>query len=329
MQAPPLIFSLVGSTASGKTALALAFAQNWQQHRPQARVHLLSADSRQIYQGLEILTGADIPANWQQIHPNNFPYPVWQAAQQPLFLHGVSIIRPDQDWSAAHFYQLFLQLKQQLRPQDVLIVVGGTAFYQKQLQGSAATLNIPPLPELRQHLNQEKLAVLQTHLALLAPERLLSMNHSDHQNPRRLIRAIEVATYLLTQPMHNSSQSKPLSDRLPCLFLSSAADRENLIRQRVMARFPQAQQEVAHFLEDYPDLSLTSPACLSTGFLPLRAFVRQELSLQTCVDLWVQSEIRYAKQQDTWWKRYPDLITLSGQTILEKQHSLFHALRQF
>ena len=67
METKPLIFSLVGSTASGKTALALRLAEFFAGQNKQRQIHLLSADSRQVYSGLEILSAADIPKNWQKI----------------------------------------------------------------------------------------------------------------------------------------------------------------------------------------------------------------------------------------------------------------------
>ena len=101
------IISIVGATATGKTALALKVAEDLLANKKAQRVFLLSADSRQVYKGLENLTGADVPENFSLISDQNFSYDCFANSKKNIFLLGVSIVDVNEAWSVAHFKKLF------------------------------------------------------------------------------------------------------------------------------------------------------------------------------------------------------------------------------
>ena len=297
------ICSIVGSTATGKTALALKTAQELLTTKKASRVHLLSADSRQVYKGLENLTGADIPEQFIATKDSKLPYNFWQNPKQNIFLHGVSIINTQEEWSAAHFKKLFLALSKSMKVSDFLIVVGGTGFYQQQISNPADTLNIPPNLELRLSLEKMSLDQLQKKLQVLDQSKLQSLNHSDLNNPRRLMRAIEIAVFL--QKQKSSLEKNEASHKLPIFYLQlEKVAREEKIKRRVEERFALAKKEVAEQLRQG---KFNKAVASCTGFQELRQLLAGEVDQKTCLALWQKSEIQYAKRQDTWWKKRTDL----------------------
>lgn len=306
------LISIVGSTASGKTKLALALAELLSTHKTElnlGEVHLLSADSRQVYQGLENLTGADIPADWQQEHDPKFSYPHFKNQKQNSFFHGLSIISPSIDWSVAHFFKLYQEIKDKLSSRDLLIVIGGTGFYQKQLFAEAETLTVPPNYDLRNDLVGQTVNQLQEKLAELDPEKLAGFNNSDLNNPRRLIRAIEVAKY------KNENQIKLVADPKikPWLFYLDGQKeaRKEKIKQRIKSRFSAAKKEVELLLKK--KLNSQQLASSSIGLLELAELIQGKISEKDCFERWQQRENSYANEQDTWWQKYAKGQSLTAE----------------
>ncbi len=191
----PLI-SILGPTATGKTKLALSLAKQVSSLNF-AGTYLISADSRQVYQGLETLTGADIPATFKKQQAPDLKYLYYSPAALRTQLHGVAIISPKQEWSATHFRNLAINLIKQAWTRNYLpIIVGGTGFYHQQIFNNDPHLYIKPQPKIRQQASKLNVKKLQAWLKTVATAKFAQMNHSDRHNPRRLTRAIEVALSL-------------------------------------------------------------------------------------------------------------------------------------
>src|SRR3989304_3149026 len=94
----PLVFSVVGLTATGKTAFALQLAEHLLDQGKQ-KVILLAADSKQVFQGLEILSGADIPSDFQPAKQAEYLYPYFVNTNQPSELHGVACPFAGDGWA--------------------------------------------------------------------------------------------------------------------------------------------------------------------------------------------------------------------------------------
>ena len=113
---------------------------------------MLSADSKQVFAGLEILTGADIPTGFQQLKNDHFPYPYFQKTNRSIELHGIACVPGEAEWSVAHFQKLFQLLWQTIDEKTALIVVGGTGLYHQQIFNPATTVMIEPNKQLRKKL---------------------------------------------------------------------------------------------------------------------------------------------------------------------------------
>lgn len=332
----PRLISIMGPTATGKTSLALWLAQQIQaqttpgkskkqtqppeptqrfnaptpQPTPQG-VALISADSKQVFRGLETITGADVPANFKRIkaQDSQLKYDYFLHQQQATTLHGVSILMPDEEWSVTQFRNLAIHVIQAAWKKNYLpIVVGGTGFYHQQLFNNDPQLYIPPQNKIRQQAEQKTVEQLQAWLQDLAADKLAAMNRSDRHNPRRLIRAIEVAQALqepgpqlkqrLTQRPHFSKPDQYLALGLK----ASSKTLKNKIKQRVLRRFTSgAVQEVKNLIA--LNLPAHSQALAATGVEPITRYLEQEQTAQQTLAAWTQQEYQYAQRQLTWWKQ--------------------------
>ncbi len=315
----PIVIAIVGPTASGKTKLAQALTKAiWSQAPNQfSGVDFLSADSRQVYQGLEITTGADIPADSTRQTNNRYPYPFYvQQLTNNLFIHwhGTSILPPTQSWSVAELRQLAHTVIAKAGTQNRLVfIIGGTGLYHQAItDASMADLIIKPDLRVRAKAEEMDIAELQTWLAQIDPPTLNELNESDRQNPRRLIRHIERAIHKQNHPNLNSTHTAPVFQQLTVGTQHASIDTlAAAINQRVKQRIEQgALQEVGVI-----DLTtLDSQANTTLGLREIRGFLNSEYDLAALEEMWTLHEKQYAKRQLTWWKKRPNITWLNPDT---------------
>ncbi|MEK9146811.1 MAG: tRNA (adenosine(37)-N6)-dimethylallyltransferase MiaA [Patescibacteria group bacterium] len=177
-----MMLLIFGPTVTGKTALAIDIAKK-------LNGEIISADSRQVYKGLDIGTGKvsfDTPS---QKHSG-----YWIV--DGIKIHGFDLVEPGQNFTAADFLKFASTTMRQIHQIGKLpIIVGGTGFYIKALTSGIKSIGIPKDQKLRRKLEKLSTQNLYQQLLKLDLSRAKSINESDRQNPRRLIRAIEIATY--------------------------------------------------------------------------------------------------------------------------------------
>ena len=303
-----MIKIICGPTASGKTALALRLAEvSTKAGRPAS---IISADSRQIYQGLDIITGKDIPKGF--VKKENF------YEKDNLRLWGLDLLSPDEVYNAADFSALTRKIIfEESRQGRAIFIVGGTGFYLKSLTEPDTLAKIPPNEALRRHLEEISLEKLQQKLRDLDSKRFISMNQSDVNNPRRLIRAIEIASSLSLRGVRDeaiyTNTGSPRSSRDDTLSFSWLGIRIPLarlrerIQSRVLSRLDRgATAEVEDLLRCHPDQNL--PIYTTLGIKPIIKFINKEIDLPALVDTWVTDEVNYAKRQITWFKKQSEIV---------------------
>ena len=295
------LLSIVGPTATGKTQTALTLAKKILADNLVTGIDLISADSRQVYRGLEVLTGADIPAGFsQKTSPSdqNLANSCYANADNSIRLFGVSIIKPTDEWSVAHFQLMAREIIQRSWQTGRLpVLVGGTGLYHDQLLTSDTRLHIGPNPEVRQKAESMSLTELQHWLSQLDSQRLIRMNHSDLNNPRRLIRAIEIAS---AQVNHPTQVQLPV-DELTLVLTAPLQLIEDKINKRVAERFQSgAVVEVQALLSQ--NIEPKSPVMSSLGVVELTEFLSGALDSSASQKLWALHELQYARRQITWWK---------------------------
>lgn len=283
------VWIIYGPTSSGKTARALALAR-------EKGANILSFDARQFYQDMAILTGQDIPDNYQQ---NSMGVWTTTSAHQPE-LYGLNIIKPNEPFSIRHYYSLAKKvINQHRQTNQSLVMVGGSWPYAQVVIDPPSSLTAPPNPELRSELQTLTVQQLQQKLQSLNPSRFQVMNQSDQHNPRRLIRAIEISTE--TTPVNAFHPLLAPTEYSLILHSLPIENIESNIRQRIQQRLNNnALAEVSNLLSEYPaDL----PAFSSTGFQYLANHLDKKISLQEVEQLWYWQERQYVKRQLTWLKK--------------------------
>ena len=175
-----MMLAIYGPTATGKTDLGIALAKR-------LNGEIISADSRQVYKGLDIATGKVSPASKVEKH-NGY----WIV--DGVKINGFDLVEPGQNFTVANFIKFSSDsISKITRTKKLPIIVGGTGFYVKALIDGIDTIGISANPQLRKELEKLSSQELYQKLQDLDQEKAQKMNQSDRANPRRLIRAIEIA----------------------------------------------------------------------------------------------------------------------------------------
>ncbi len=301
----PPVWAVVGATASGKTALGIALAQRY-------GGEVVSADSMQIYKGLDIATAKPTVEEMCGI-----PH------------HLISVLPPDQPCSVASYVEMARAVIEDIHSRGKLpIVVGGTGLYVDSLLEHIQFPDIPSTPDVRERLQAE--AIQLGNATLL--ERLRTVDSETaarlHENNlRRIIRALEVyeATGIPLSEHDRRSRMQPAPwdvIRIGIGFRERERQRER-IRLRV-------EQMVAMGLLDevraeYASGMRRATAASAIGYKELIPWLEHELPLNVCLETVVRETCRYAKRQGTWFRRNAGIQWIYRDEICENEKILSEA----
>jgi len=274
---PPLI-CIVGPTAVGKSALALALA-------PLLSAEIISADSRQVYRYLDVGTAK--------------PTAEEQCAVQH---HLIDVVDPEDDFSLAEFQdRAYLAIDDVLQRGRIPLLVGGTGLYVRAVADGLQLPRVAPDPELRK--------LLEAYAAEHGPEALhgrltvvdpLAASRIDPRNVRRVIRALEVIEKS-GQPFSLESVPRP---RYDVLTLGVTTDRATLYRQ-IDARIDwQIQNGLIEETRTVLDRGCPTnrPAISGLGYREIVAFLEGRMDLPTAVERIKFETHRFSRQQYTWFR---------------------------
>ncbi len=273
---------IVGPTGVGKTNLAFSIAKDF-------NGTLVSADSVQVFKGLDIISGKDLPQNYSY-HAGYFTH----NGSPSICL--LDVIDPTQPFSISDYYHYATEKIQEINSERRLpVVVGGSGLYIEVLLNGLKT-NSKPDTKLRKKLEGMDVVDLQK----LIPESILEvMNDSDIKNPRRLIRKFESVTH--KPPIINHQ-----SPSYESLVLGLRLDRDKL-KERIDIRVSEriqngAVKEAEKLFEKYE--KLTQQVRDANGYKQLFSYLNGEISLDEATSRWKISEYRHAKNQMTWFEKY-------------------------
>lgn len=272
--------ALVGTTASGKSALALALAAGL------GDVELISVDSMQVYRGMDIGTAKPTAA---------------ERAAVPH--HLLDVADPAEDFTVAVFGELVREALAGIEARGRrAVLVGGTGLY---LRAALGELELPGrYPDIAAELADEPdTAALHARLALLDP---VAAGRMEPGNRRRVLRALEVT---LGSGRPFSSFGPGLTDYPPSPFrLLGIRLARPVVDERIAARYD--EQLAAGFLDEVRALAarpagLSRTARQALGYRELLAHVAGEVTLEEAVDLAVRRTRRFARRQERWFRRDP------------------------
>lgn len=180
---------IVGPTAAGKSALAVRLAKR-------LGGEIISADSRQIYRGLNIGAGK-VPGRWVRANVATPRRPLRSCnffVYREITHHCIDLVSPGRTFTAAEYQKCAKRAIADITGRgNIPILVGGTGFWVDAVAYDLELPAIRPNPALRRRLARKPARELLTMLERLDPERARTI---EPQNPRRLIRAIEIARAL-------------------------------------------------------------------------------------------------------------------------------------
>lgn len=267
------LLAVVGPTASGKTALAVALAKQY-------NGEIISADSRQVYRGLDIGSGKDLQEY------GAVPY------------HLIDIVDPGHEFNVYEFQQHFIAAFTNINSRNKLpLLVGGTGLYLAAALKGYHLVAAPENPELRSRLMQKSDAELIQILLALKPEQ---HNTTDIEDRQRLIRAIEIA--------EAEKQQKHLSPQYPAItpFVIGIHWERNKLRQRITQRLKQRLE--AGLIEEVQTLHEAGIAWETLYFYGLEYryvadYLQGKLNKNDMYQKLNAAIHDFAKKQDTWFRR--------------------------
>ena len=273
---PAKLIVITGPTATGKTRLAACVAA-------QCEGEVISADSRQVYRGMDLGTGKDL--HDFMVGDLLVPY------------HLVDIVEPGYEYNVFEFQQDFVKAFSHIRKRRKQgILCGGTGLYIEAALKGYPLQKVEPDPELRESLqlltNEELGKILETHRPL--------HNTTDLSDRERLIRAVEIEVYQKNNPPEN--RDYPAFD--PVIF--AIHFERPVIRQRITERLERRLE--SGMLDEIHRL-------LSQGLKPdqlkfygleyriLTQYVIGEISYDEMFRTLNTAIHQFAKRQMTWFRR--------------------------
>jgi len=292
------ILVVCGPTAVGKTKLALELAGLF-------GGELVCADARQIYKGLDILSGKDIPSGYSYKLSGLRD----GARQLGYFGNGtkiwlVSHIEISATCTAYDYQRAATIVISDIQARGMLpVLVGGTGLYINSLLDSFSLSSVKPDYHLRRILNNKPVDYLRDLLQKHDPSRLASMNRSDRANPRRLIRAIEIAA---EKNSEKARIGRPQYDYLMVGLTAPMHVIEKRIADRIDDRINRGVLNEAYRI--MPELKPDMAVYTELGLPILMGVINRKLSLAEAKKKWFVRERRYVKRQLTWFKKDKKII---------------------
>lgn len=289
------VLVILGLTATGKTDLALSLAKKY-------NGELVSADSRQVYKGLDLGTGK-LPGKEVKVKKGEG---FWCLDGVKVWMYDVA--DPRERYTVKDYIDRAEKVIEDILNRGKLpIIVGGTGLYLKALLEGLPNLQIPSDEKLRGELQNLSLADLQKKLQLLSPIVWEKMNNSDRQNPRRLLRSIELATM---NPYTKEIKNLKLKIKNFDLFkIGLTAPRPFLrekIFRRLISRINQGMVEEAERL--YKEgVSLRRMRELGLEYGALADLLEGKISKEEMTAVLAVKIAQFAKRQETWFKKEKDV----------------------
>ena len=274
------MITILGPTASGKTSLAAVLAYHLD-------AEIISADSRQVYQGMDIGTGKDL-ADYT-VAGKHIPY------------HLIDICKAGSKYNVYQYQQDFLEVYNKIKETNKLpILCGGSGLYLEAILKGYHLSTVPPNEELRNQLNEMSHESLTQMLVEIQEQLNTKMHNStDLDSKQRTIRAIEIGKHMLTE-----ADPKTNFPEIPSLIIGVDIDREER-RRKITTRLHQRLEE--GMIEEVKQLLNQGIAPEDLIYYGLEyKFVTEHIIGKLSYDEMVrQLEIaihQFAKRQMTWFR---------------------------
>jgi tRNA dimethylallyltransferase len=290
------LVTVLGHTAAGKTAFAAHLAQR-------IGGEIISADSRQVYRGMDIGTGKD--------------YGDYLVGKVRIPVHLIDILEAGYEYNVYLFKQDFLKVFAHITERNLIpLMCGGSGLYIESVLRNYKLINVPVNQALRENLEKKSSDELKALLKLYGPLH----NTTDTVNPKRMIRSIEIAMFQASS-IEGSGQEKDLNS----LVLGISFERS------------QRRQRITHRLEDRMEEGLVEEveALLDHGITPEKLdyygleyryvgkYLLKELSYDVMFKQLNTAIHQFAKRQMTYFRgmerRGIPIQWLNGELTMEEK----------
>ncbi|HEY2738970.1 MAG TPA: tRNA (adenosine(37)-N6)-dimethylallyltransferase MiaA [Thermoanaerobaculia bacterium] len=291
--AQPLL-AVVGATATGKSALALALAA-------ELGGEIINADALQVYRGFDLGTAKPSLAERERVRH-----------------HLIDILEPHERYSAGEFARRAKEAIAEIAARGAVpIVVGGSGLYLRALFEGISP--VPPgdpvvRQRLRERLATEGLPALREELQAVDPETAERLAGGDSQ---RVLRALEVAA-VSGEPLSAWISRQPFgAQRIAAVRVGLTLPR-GILYDQIASRVARMVQEgwveeVTRLLAQGLDPEL--PAFQAIGYRQLVRHLEGEWSFEQAVDETIRATRRFAKRQETWFRREPDVTWFAVKNL--------------
>lgn len=326
------IIILLGPTSSGKSDIAIRLAKKF-------NGEIISADSRQVYRGLDIGTGKvprDVRCKARDTRyeqNSNYKY----QKNKPYFSEGIphyaiDIISPRTEYNAAKFKKDADKIVADILSREKLpIICGGTGFWIKAVVDNVHYPEVKPDLELRNRLRGWSTEKLFDYLKKIDPDRAKTI---DAKNKVRLIRAIEIAKKLGFVPKINSNEKLVIGKNgemsncyLPFnnysfLQIGIALPKEKLqenIKKRLQKRFAEGMINEVKKLHRENKLSWRKIESFGLGYFWIPKYLKGEIKTEEeLFEKIFQAEKDYAKRQQTWFRKDERIVWLENYPAISR-----------
>ena len=291
----PKLLIILGPTASGKSDMAVKLAKRF-------NGEVISADSRQVYRGLNVGTGK-----------------ITRAEMKGVRHHLLDVIDPKRQFTAERFKKLADKAIRDIQKRSKLpIICGGTGFYidviTNRLELPAVGIDL----RLRKKLANKTAGQLLSILERLDSERAQRLNDSDRKNPRRLIRAIEIAR-AQNEIGKSDLQIREVGPPENLIFIGINPSKD-ILKERIHVRLLKRLNQKDNLIQEARKLHTKGLSWKRMEELGLEyrylarylqgKMTREEMIERLEIEIW-----HYAKRQLTWFKRNKEIRWFESATV--------------
>ena len=270
------MITILGPTASGKTRLAALVASN-------INGEVISADSRQVYRGMDLGTGKD--------------YADYLVDGKKIPVHLIDIVEPGYEYNVYEYQRDFTLALQEIDSRGKIpVLCGGTGLYLEAVLKGYHLLKVPVNNTLREELTHKTGEELSEYLALLRPLH----NVSDTSDRERLVRAIEIQTFY-----RSNSEMHLQYPEIQSVIFGIHFERQ-AIRQRITERLQKRLE--SGMVEEVQQLLATGLPADKIKFYGLEyrfltQYILGEIDYERMFQLLNTAIHQFAKRQMTWFRR--------------------------
>jgi tRNA dimethylallyltransferase len=307
MKKKPKLIIIVGPTASGKSSLAVKIALRLNSAQAKKNLgmdgaEIISADSRQVYKGMDIGTGKITKKEMQNI---------------PHYL--LDVISPKGKFTVVRYKNLAeKEIKNISKKNKIPIIVGGTGFYIESIIDGKEIPRVKPDWKLRKNLEKKSNQELYLILKKLDPRRAKNI---DRNNPHRLIRAIEIVK-TTKKPVPLIKKSAPKYNVLIIGIKKPKTELHKLIEKRLKTRFKQGMIKEVENLHK-TGVSWKKLESFGLEYKWIAKYLQNKIQYEEMVEKLQKDIEHYAKRQTTWFKRNKKIHWVKNYSQSEKLIKIF------